>query len=59
MDHPGVRFPPPGWLLGGFLLGWLLEMRVKRVHFSDSVSVVALLHIVGVLLIVGGLALAV
>ena len=58
MPHPGVRYPPPLWLVAGWLIGWLLENFVAPLRFSDSVAVVQLLHGAGILLIVLGFALA-
>ena len=33
---PGVRFPPPTLFVAGWLLGWLLEARVHRLHLVGA-----------------------
>ena len=53
MQSPGLRYPPPLWLFGGFLLGWLLEVYVRRVHLTNSDP--ATLYILGGVLSVSGL----
>lgn len=58
LPHPGVRFPPPLLFAAGFLLGWLLEMRVLRIHLVGGGALAALLALVGMLALAGGLALA-
>ena len=56
MQNPGVRFPPPFWLAGGFLIGWVLEMSVKRIHLTDSSTAVA--HAIGTVLVACGAVVA-
>jgi protein-S-isoprenylcysteine O-methyltransferase Ste14 len=57
MEHPGVKFPPPFIYLLGFLIAWLLETRVTRIHLIGGDASTASLQIAGVILASAGLLL--
>ena len=53
-----MRFPPPLIFATGFLLGWILEVRVRSLPMAGAPSTRAVLEVVGALGVVGGLVVA-
>ena len=57
MDNPGVKFPPPFIYLLGFIIAWLLETRVMRIHLAGGDASTQSLRIAGLILTGVGLLL--
>jgi protein-S-isoprenylcysteine O-methyltransferase Ste14 len=57
LPHPGVRFPPPLWLVSAFLAGWLLESNWKRLHLADSPAAIGALWTIGIVALLCGTSL--
>ena len=52
---PGIHFPPPFLFVGGGLLAWLLETRIKRIRFIGGDASTAPIETAGTVLLVLGL----
>ena len=57
MSNPGVKFPPPFIYALGFIIAWLLETRVMRIHIVGGDASTTSLEIAGLILATIGLLL--
>lgn len=57
ISNPGVRFPPPFLFVGGLLVAWLLESRVRRFRLVGADASTAPIETAGTILIVLGVLL--
>ena len=57
MENPGVKFPPPFIYALGFVIAWLLETRVMRIHLVGADASAQSLRLAGLILAAVGLLL--